>query len=124
MAKRNRLLGKKKPGTVSAAEMRLRRYIDVDCERRAKEKFKLMSSMKALMAAPKQGANDLKDADVKAAKTTNGADHSNKEVPEWRAEAARRLAAAEHTWPHKLGVNLQRWRGKKPNGISGHVRKV
>ena len=124
MARRYRFLGKQKSASVSAAEMRLQRYIDIDCERRAKDKFKLMSSMKALMAVPKQGANDLKDANVEAAKTTNGADDSNKEVPEWRAEAARRLAAAEHTWPHKLGANLQRWRGKKPNGISGHVRKV
>lgn len=129
MTKRNRLLGMKKPDSISAAEMRLQRYIDVDRERSAKEKFKLRSFTEALKAGKNQGENDLQDANAKAAKITNGADEENIEVPEWRAEAARRLAAAETKWPHKLGANLQKWRGKKVNGkklngISGRVRKT
>ena len=124
MAKRNRLLGMKKSDSVSTAERRLQRYLDVDGARRAKEKQQLMSAMKALKAGREQHVNDLRAASAEAAKTMNGADNSNKAEPEWRAEAARRLAAAETKWPHKLGTNLHRWRGKKPNGISGRVKKV
>lgn len=118
MGERIGLLRRNKPKSVSTAERRLRRYLDVDAARRAKEKLQLISSMKASKAARKQRVNDLKEATAKAAKAINGADDSAKKVvPEWRAEAQRRLAAAENTWPHKLGASLQRWGGKKPNGI-------
>lgn len=128
MAMRNRLLGKtKSEPTNSASNMRLQRYIDVDCERRAKEKLtkmelmssmKALSAMKALKAAAQPGVTDLKDANAKAAQivngttndTTNGAANSNGTDPDWRTEAKRRLDAAEKTWPHKLGANLKKWR--------------
>ena len=125
MGKLKSLWTKEKTGSeITTAERRLQRYLDADAERLAKEKLQLISAMKALKAARKERANDLKAANTEAVKTANGVDVSNKVVPDWRAEAERRLAVTENTWPHKLGANLQRWRGNKPNSISSHSRKT
>ena len=89
--------------------------MDIDAERRAKEKLRLISSMKGLKVARKERATDSMDADDKVAKTMNGADDQKNGVElvvEWQVEAERRLAATDKTWPQKLGTSLQRWRGK------------
>ena len=112
MAKRNRFLGKNKTESASTAEMRLQRYVDTDVVRRAKDNMQSKFSTKA-----------LKTTNSNASKVLDVEENSIEDAPDWRAEAARRLAVAENKWPHKLGTNLRKWSGRKPNGSSGHFKK-